>query len=496
MELHARRLDLVLDAAWILLAIGAGVLLIHHPTFTGRGAVIGGIGLLAGVCFLPVLLRRTTGVSPATVYALATFATFALGGLAWLGRPVGAPVGLNQDAIAQAFVLASAGMAMFWLGYSLMRPPRDVRPTSRVPIAPVSSLVLLFGLGLVADFILFKTSRFGYFAVVAGTEVSWWQQWVQTTSGLIWIAPVLAAVHAFGDDSRPHRRAMILMLIVACMVGLISGFKGSVLLPLELTLFVFYYYRRRLPLKLMVVGLIFVLVIVPANLAYRGALLSSLGQTPTSLGTAADRFGSTFDEGSHMSLGNRIAAVTQWGAVRFRNIDSLARIQQLTPSQIHYSGSSSYLGLPALAVLPRVLWPTKPTHATGVDFGRRYFGYPLDSLTSVPITQPGDLYVHAGWLSVIVGMAIVGAIAGILFRWLCRRESPAALLVYIAVLSVIIQIELDFANLAPGAFRAAIFAWGIGRLLYGRMPLHSSQRVPPSLSRGRGQQRGRLQVLV
>jgi hypothetical protein len=343
----------------------------------------------------------------------------------------------------------------------------------------VSSLVVLFGLGLAADFILLKTSRFGYFAVVAGTEVAWWQQWVLTASGLIWMAPVLAAIHAFGDDSRPHRRAMIAMLIVACTVGLLSGFKGFVLLPLELTLFVFYYYRRRLPWKLIVVVLISVLFLFPANLAYRIDLRSSLGQPTTGIRTAASRFWSAFDETTHTSLAERIATVTQWGSVRFRNIDSLARIQQLTPTPIPYSGLRPYLALPALAVVPRVLWPDKPTFATGVDFGRRYFGYAPTSITSVPITSPGDLYMHGGLIGVAVGMAIVGALAGALFRWLRLRESPAALLVYVTVLTVMIEIELDFANLASGAFRAAVFAWVVGRFVYGPMPRHLSSDGPP-----------------
>jgi hypothetical protein len=451
------------------------MLVAQPPTPSGRSGVLAAMGVLAVVCFAPVLLRLTSGVSPWFLYALATFVNLGLGGFAWLGVPDFAAPGLDQHAIAVALFTVSAGLLAFGVGYAITRPPRDVRPSRPGALVPVWVLFALFGVGLAATAILFVTGRYGFLAIFSGPSgISWWQQWVQTMSGLTTLATLAVAVHAFANDSRVHRRTLIVMLCISSGIGFLGGYKSTVLLPLVMTLFVYFFYRRRFPWKPALAMTLALFVLVPANLAYRKAIAGGNGLQSASLGSVIDaaRGAGTVDT----SFADKITSTLQWGSVRSRIVDSIAQIERRTPSQIPYAGAGSYAQIPAITLLPRLFWPDKPTGATGIDFGIAYFDASTDSVSSYAVTNMGDLFIHSGLLGVALGMATWGAIGGVLFRWLRRRESPSALLVYVVALFQMAQVELDIAGLVSGAFRAILLAWIVGRTLYGPMPLHLSRR--------------------
>lgn len=415
---------------------------------------------IAAASFAPMLLLGVSRVSPGFLYALATFLLIGIGSLAWLGTPAFAAPGLGQPAIVGALLTLALGVVAFWAGYLLVRPPRDVVPETPARIVPASVLFVLLALGIVATAILMTTGRFGYEAIFSGPgDISWWQQWVQTASGLTGIAVVLAAVHAFGNGSRAHRRALLLILVASLAIGFLTGYKSAVLAPLATTLFVYYFYRRRLPWGLLLAAVVLFMIVVPANLTYRVAIVAGT-RPPTTV----------FDTVLEMSIQERITVTAEWVSVRLRNIDSIGQIQRLTPAPHPYIGASEFVQIPAITLIPRVLWPSKPTENVAITFGRTYFGAPADSVNSYAITNVGDLFMHAGLTAVIVGMIVWGAFGGALFRWLWRRQSPAALLVYVTVVFRMVQVETTFESVISEGFRAVMFAWLVGRLLYGPMP--------------------------
>jgi oligosaccharide repeat unit polymerase len=462
--------------AFVVLILAAAVLIVYSPEVTGKAGVLAAVLIFSAACFTPVVLWRSSRVSPGFIYALATFINIGLGSLAWLGNPRDGAPGLDQQAIAGALLTLAAGLAYFWVGYGIVRPPRDVRPERPPVIVPIWVLFGLFVVGLASTAILLVTGQFGYAAIFTGaSEISWWQQLIQTMSGLTGIAIVVAAIHAFGNDSKAHRWALVGMVFVSCGVGFLAGFKSAVLLPLAMTLFVYYYYRRRLPRKAIAAAIFVPLVLVPANLAYRDAISTGSGTATDSFGSVLDTAGRTSAGSFDYSLRERITATAEWGSQRFRTIDSVAQIERLTPSRIPYLGAESYAQLPAITLLPRLLWPGKPTGGEGVQFGRTYFGAGFGSRSSYAITNIGDLYLHSGPWGVAVGMVMWGAIAGLLFRWLWRRQSPSALVIYVIALFQMAQVEIDFTALISGAFRAILLAWVLGRLLYGPIVVRSTQ---------------------
>ena len=73
----------------------------------------------------------------------------------------------------------------------------------------------------------------------------------------------------------------------------------------------------------------------------------------------------------------------------------------------------------AYAFIPRVIWAEKPVIAKGAWFalriGQANVGPTGQIHNSVNMTIPGELYLNFGWLGVVTGLVLVGALLGILW---------------------------------------------------------------------------------
>jgi hypothetical protein len=132
-----------------------------------------------------------------------------------------------------------------------------------------------------------------------------------------------------------------------------------------------------------------------------------------------------------------------------------------------------------VTIVPRFLWPSKPSLQAGYEFGQKYLGLPPEIRTSIPITQPGDLYMNFGLAGVLLGMAAWGAVASLLYRWFVRQASVAAILVYVTAISIIVTIEADFVSLVATGFRLLLLTLAVGWIL-SRFASASRFSAPPA----------------
>jgi hypothetical protein len=119
---------------------------------------------------------------------------------------------------------------------------------------------------------------------------------------------------------------------------------------------------------------------------------------------------------------------------RFRSIDSVALVHSQTPSVFPFADGSKYTLLVPIILVPRAIWPGKPTVTEGGTFSHTYWQIPQNERTSTQLTQVGDLYRNFGYLGVVLGLFCWGAIisGGLLAyrRW----WSPRAEFVYLYAL--------------------------------------------------------------
>jgi len=481
---HGARNRLEASSVAAGLAIATGYLVVQLPQFAGPAGVAVSILGLVAVAVLPVVVlrRRYGSATPGSAYALLTLATFGFGALAWLGHPPGASVSLDQDIIATALVAVSLGLACFWAGY-LLAAPATREPILRPRVlTPLPLVWALFALGIASQIVLFQAGSFGYLRdFVTSEATSEWTQWFSTLAYVTHLAIFITAIHAFGNNSRKHLAAFWTIVLVNIAVGFISGFKGQVVWPLIWALFIYYYYRRRVPPMAVVAAVVGALLLIPANLAYR-ALARPTASTASPIDSIGDTWQAATDAVAstlEASTSQRVTTFAMWATARFRNIDSVALIVQKTPEQHPYLRGELYRQALPVTIVPRFLWPSKPSLQAGYEFGQKYLGLPPEIRTSIPITQPGDLYMNFGLAGVLLGMAAWGAAAGLLYRWFVRQASVAAILVYVTAISIIVTIEADFVSLVATGFRLLLMTLAVGWVLSRFATAPRSARFPP-----------------
>lgn len=228
------------------------------------------------------------------------------------------------------------------------------------------------------------------------------------------LAVAVCAMAAFGADSRPHLRLLAVLLPLQLVGGFLVGYKSQILAPVILTGLVYVVCRRRVPWRGGAAVLAAtVLVLIPANIAYRNFLRPPPNQAARSVPVAI------------------VADTWEYLTVRFRLIDHVALIDDRTPELFPYANRSRYVTLPALVALPRAVWPDKPILDDGLEFSHTYWEIPPAIRTSTPLTQVGDLLRNFGVTGALVGMLLWGVVVGGLARWRARRRSPRVELLFL-----------------------------------------------------------------
>jgi hypothetical protein len=117
-----------------------------------------------------------------------------------------------------------------------------------------------------------------------------------------------------------------------------------------------------------------------------------------------------------LALANSPAA-RQTVLSRLTTINQVTQIGRLVDEGGHLGGSTlEYLGF---AFVPRVLWPEKPLIAKGAWFalqiGQARISETGRITNAVNMTVPGELYLNFGWLGVLVGLLLFGALLALLW---------------------------------------------------------------------------------
>jgi len=112
---------------------------------------------------------------------------------------------------------------------------------------------------------------------------------------------------------------------------------------------------------------------------------------------------------------------------RSSNIAQLSNVVNLVEKNGHYGGRASF---PLLAALvPRFLWRDKPQIELGAWFALEIGAATISPITgrannSVNMTIPGELYLDFGWIGVIIGGILFGAMLGAFWNAAGFNDSP------------------------------------------------------------------------
>jgi len=139
--------------------------------------------------------------------------------------------------------------------------------------------------------------------------------------------------------------------------------------------------------------------------------VSTLGSMAWSKALARD------DQPTSMTFGDVL--------VRFDQGWIVSRIMNFVPRKVPYAMGETVKDAFMFALLPRVLFPDKPSGASR-DLFARFTGLQLSPTTSMGLSIPGEMYVNFGYWGGLVGTFIFGSLVGLAYACFAKlaRKRP------------------------------------------------------------------------
>jgi hypothetical protein len=464
----------VLLAAAIVL-LNATLATLDRPTVA---VVWGGLALAAYAAGLLFLiggrLGAGLGLSHWSLGSWTLFwygAAFGLATLTWSQPQTGASAQIAVSSVIRALWLVAVGMTLWAIGYCIGpgRVPgglaaravraldRRLMPEVRSPSAPW----ILYAIGIAARLgSIATTGRFGYVGDAAST-VSTATSYGQALSLLSLCCPLAvcaAALQVFRERSPFARITLAVLFFAELAFGAASGGKEAFVVAVLAVAVPFSASHRRLPkTALIALVLVFLVIVIPFNQAYRGAVRG--GSTELTVDAAVGEAPSILRQ---TVTGHNIVTVlpssVDYLLQRIREIDSPAIILQRTPEQVGFVDPVQLVEAPIAEIVPRAAWPNKPIIAVGYQISQEYYGFSSTVLTSSAVTPVGDLYRHGGWIPVIAGMLLLGCIVRLLDDVIDVRANPHSIFLLLLLFPTLVKNEVDWVSLLVG-FPGTVVIW-------------------------------------
>jgi hypothetical protein len=278
-----------------------------------------------------------------------------------------------------------------------------------------------------------------------GTDITAWgalqpvAQWIGYVEDLRFLALALLVAHVTNRGTGHFWLAIPILLELG--LGVSSGFLTPAILPVVLcvTVAAALDRPRGRHVALMAAVALVISTFLPVIAAIRQDRMGAIGTSD--LSSVADALaapgrywlaGVSAGDGVYDKFFGRQAEVA--GATGL--------VVMLTPSVVPYEGVERFLALPA-GLIPRVLWPDKPTLSRGVWFSSTFRGLEDDTTSYSAMTIFSEGYLFYGWIGTVLAMMIAGAVLAVVRRWL---DNPRLGLVYLALVPTILQIEPEFSS--------------------------------------------------
>lgn len=337
-------------------------------------------------------------------------------------------------------VLALAAM---WLGYRIRLSQQIGRalgasfPVSRGTSVNRSTIIALMVIAIAARSYQLSIGIYGYLSsaegLAANASIS---QYLAMASRLGLLALALAALQAYRPSGQlMDKLMMMVLLVVEVAFGFASGFKGAVLTPMIVVILCRYMAGRGISPSHVLAG------VVLLSLAY--AVIEPFRQSYNAQGR-----GGTSDFASlatmlaardSVSEGDPLTAADLFRQVALRmNLSNIGAygIDYANDPDRHLPDDPRFLNnillSPAMAFIPRAVWPSKPLADSGQWYTHRVLGKQIKSSTAMgPVSF---LYMAGGVTAIVVFFLIIGMMQRALLVWFNPFASFGGAMVYLVLL--------------------------------------------------------------
>lgn len=361
-------------------------------------------------------------------------------------------VGVFFNYAAWGFVLAFAGLVSLWIGY--LTGYRIFRPTAimawfsdrgsqrQVVWVPYIAALLIHLLRI-------SVTGMDYGGETEGIAAL---QWILCLEASRYLFLSIATIEVV-LNRRPAWHIAFL-IGVELVVTLTSGFSGTVMLTTAVVGVSAIYggakIRHYLPLLIPAALLIPTVIPISEDLRLQYRLGAFDPRSPSSILSAVDgAYSNTWGRGTDLGVNIALAKIFGRQAV-VAHIPGI--IIKKTPAEIPYIGASGFASIPTF-VIPRVLWPDKPTVSTGRLFSSDYLDMPIDTTSSSAMTIFGETYMFCGFVGVICGLFALGLLLAFMFQNTVAAGTAPLL---ISLMPILLAVEGQFVMLVLNVIQQAL----------------------------------------
>jgi hypothetical protein len=355
------------------------------------------------------------------------------------------PWGIVQlNFLTSGVVLILAGLASLWVGYLVglqwFSPFRWTAALSQHPLS-ITAVLGLYSLTVVARLV-----RIVVVGIAYNADASRWgaagqfEQWISYLEGARYLVLGIVAIRVF--SGLWPRNVLIGILALEVVFGFTSGFMKPLLwlvIVVGISAVLAGVQIRRYARFLVPLGMASVLI-VPVSQAIRYSALNDGLETRSPaamIGSTWQILQNIWTTGSDVGLMAFLEYVpARLGSVAYMPGLAMSRTPELLP----YLGFDKLLEIP-LYLFPRALWAGKPSLSRSQWFSVQYLDMDHDTQSSTAITIFGESYLFAGWVTVIIGLVLLGLLLAFIFR---NTASAGLIAIYIALVPGFTDIESEF----------------------------------------------------
>jgi hypothetical protein len=342
----------------------------------------------------------------------------------------------DADVIA-ALLMAIAGVCLLQLGYYRFRASKVIRliPSADLPLNKFRAITycLVVGFVLPLVFSIKDIIPEEYQAPLSSILTLLQNQILVVIAILGWL------VYS-KRGSRWFAIAMYGAVGIAALRGIGNGILEQALVPIGVVFIIKWMYTRRIPIGAIVVVTAIVLFLSPVKNDFRQRVTLDAGGEELAEQPLISKTAAWVDQASAYWLetlnGDRdLAEATSGATLRTDLIHQVAHIHSLTPSVIPYQYGETYSYF-AVSLIPRVLWPDKPTAGSANRFFGVTYGLQTEEgakITTYGVSILGEAYINFGWPGVVLIMLFQGLILGVLQHIFGEsRSGPGGQAVFLA----------------------------------------------------------------
>lgn len=343
-----------------------------------------------------------------------------------------------------------------WIGYNtnlgiklyklILRFPINFKKYFRRSFTPNLRIIyVIFSLAVIARIYAIYLGIFGYSQSPENLKESIGIAYILISVGDLATLSLVVLSFSYFNNPNNHRYKYLffIILIVEIGFGILSGMKGTVIMPLILSFIIYYLVTNKFHKGFIIGGIIFITIAYVIIEPFR--ILKSID--PNFKSTPANIINTMVDA---YFLNKRIKLVTGSEDI-FERIVSRNAFLLPAAKALQYSDKiglknsdpdffEKIYTIPIQAFIPRFIWSDKPIEDQAKWYSVNVWGSVETS--AVAMTPMGFLYFAGGYVFIILGFFLIGIMQKTL--WQFYRGGGGQLLIFLALLSTVVLIDSAF----------------------------------------------------